>query len=112
MRFEGRTPPDIFFSLPQWNNWIEIFLHGMDQKAADDYTAELAKSGFPCGIYMMDGGWLSHQGSYVFYEKDFPDPHGLFDRINAGQRQDRRTSRRHLARRFRRRPRRPRDATP
>ncbi len=83
MRFEGLTPPDIFFSLPQWNNWIEIFLNGMDQKAADDYTAELAKSGFPCGIYMMDGGWLSHQGSYEFYEKDFPDPHGLFNRINA-----------------------------
>ena len=83
MRFDGRTPPDIFFSLPQWNNWIEIFLHGMDQKAADDYTAELAASGFPCGVYMMDGGWLSHQGSYEFYEKDFPDPHGLFDRIRS-----------------------------
>ena len=82
-RFEGRTPPDVFFSLPQWNNWIEIFLHGMDQKAADDYTAELAKSGFPCGIYMMDGGWMSHQGSYEFYAKDFPEPKGLFDRINA-----------------------------
>lgn len=82
-RFDGRTPPDVFFSLPQWNNWIEIFLHGMDQKAADDYTAELAKSGFPCGIYMMDGGWMSHQGSYEFYAKDFPDPKGLFDRINA-----------------------------
>ena len=83
MRFDGRTPPDVFFSLPQWNNWIEIFLNGMDQKAADDYTAELAKSGFPCGIYMMDGGWMSHQGSYEFYAKDFPDPKGLFDRINA-----------------------------
>ena len=82
-RFDSRTPPDVFFSLPQWNNWIEIFLHGMDQKAADDYTAELAKSGFPCGIYMMDGGWMSHQGSYEFYAKDFPDPKGLFDRINA-----------------------------
>ena len=83
MRFGGRVPPDVFFTLPQWNNWIEIFLNGMDQKAADDYTAELAKSGFPCGIYMMDGGWLSHQGSYEFYEKDFPDPKGLFDRINS-----------------------------
>ena len=83
MRFDGQIPPDIFFSLPQWNNWIEIALHGMDQKAADDYTAELAKSGFPCGVYMMDGGWFSHQGSYEFYEKDFPDPKGLFDRINA-----------------------------
>jgi len=82
-RFEGKTPPDVFFTLPQWNNWIEIFLNGMTQKSADDYTAELAQSGFPCGVYMMDGGWLSHQGSYEFYEKDYPDPKGLFDRINA-----------------------------
>lgn len=82
-RFDGKTPPDIFFTLPQWNNWIEIFLRGMTQKSADDYTAELAASDFPCGVYMMDGGWLSHQGSYEFYEKDFPDPKGLFDRINA-----------------------------
>ena len=83
MRFEGKAPPDVFFTLPQWNNWIEIFPNGVNQKAADDYTADLAKSAFPCGVYMMDGGWLSHQGSYEFYEKDFPDPKGLFDRINA-----------------------------
>ena len=82
-RFAGKAPPDVFFAKPQWNNWIEIFLNGMDQKAADDYTAELAKSGFPCGVYMMDGGWLSHQGSYEFYARDFPDPKGLFDRIRA-----------------------------
>ena len=83
MRFEGKTPPDVFFSLPQWNNWIEIFMNGVNQKSADEYTDELAKSGFPCGVYMMDGGWLSHQGSYEFYEKDFPDPKGLFDRIRS-----------------------------
>jgi alpha-glucosidase len=83
MRFEGKSPPDVFFSLPQWNNWIEIFMNGVNQKSADEYTDELAKSGFPCGVYMMDGGWLSHQGSYEFYEKDFPDPKGLFDRIRS-----------------------------
>ena len=82
-RFDGKTPPDIFFTLPQWNNWIEIFLNGMGQKAADDYTAELAKSGFPCGIYMMDGGWMISQGTYEFYSRDFPDPRGLFDRIRS-----------------------------
>lgn len=82
-RFDGKMPPEIFFTKPQWNNWIEIFLNGMVQRSVDDYTAELAKSGFPCGIYMMDGGWLSHQGSYEFYAKDYPDPQGMFDRINA-----------------------------
>ncbi|MGN0832986.1 MAG: glycoside hydrolase family 31 protein [Kiritimatiellia bacterium] len=82
-RFDGRIPPEIFFTKPQWNNWIEIFLNGMVQRSVDDYTAELAQSGFPCGVYMMDGGWLSHQGSYEFYAKDYPDPKGMFDRINA-----------------------------
>ena len=51
MCFEGKAPPDVFFTLPQWNNWIEIFLNGVNQKAADDYTADLAKSAFPCGVY-------------------------------------------------------------
>jgi len=81
--FEGKLPPEVFFSLPQWNNWIEIFLCGMNQKGTDDYTAELAASGFPCGIYMVDGGWLSHQGSYEFHTPDFPDPKGMIGRIRA-----------------------------
>ena len=83
MRFNGEAPPDVFFTRPQWNNWIEIFLNGVNQKVVDEYTADLAASGFPCGVYMMDGGWLSHQGSYEFYERDFPDPKGMFGRINA-----------------------------
>ena len=81
MHFDGKTPPDIFFSLPQWNNWIEIFLNGMNQKSVDAFTEELAKSGFPCGVYMMDGGWMASQGTYEFYAKDYPDPKGMFDRI-------------------------------
>ena len=83
MRFAGATPPDVFFTLPQWNNWIEIFLNGMNQKAVEEFTAELAASGFPCGVYMMDGGWMSHQGSYEFYAKDYPDPKGMMERVRS-----------------------------
>lgn len=83
MRFDGRTPPDVFFSLPQWNNWIEIFLNGVNQASAEAYADELASSGFPCGVYMMDGGWMSHQGSFEFHSPDFPDPGGLFSRIRS-----------------------------
>ena len=82
-RFDGRMPPEIFFTKPQWNNWIEIFFNGVTQKSAEKYVDELEKSGFPCGVHMMDGFWLSHQGSYEFYAKDFPDPKALFGRINA-----------------------------
>lgn len=79
--FNGRTPAELLFTLPQWNNWIEIAIQGMNQKSVDAYTEALAKSGFPCGVYLMDGGWFSHQGSYQFYAPDFPDPKGMFRRI-------------------------------
>ena len=79
--FSGTTPAELLFTKPQWNNWIEIAIQGMNQKSVDAYTEALAASGFPCGVYLMDGGWLSHQGSYAFHAPDFPDPKGMFARI-------------------------------
>ena len=79
--FAGRTPAELLFSRPQWNNWIEIAIQGMNQASVDSYTEALARSGFPCGVYIMDGGWLSCQGSYRFHALDFPDPKGMFRRI-------------------------------
>ena len=58
--FDGTTPAELLFAKPQWNNWIEIAIQGMNQASVDAYTEALAQSGFPCGVYMMDGGWLSH----------------------------------------------------
>lgn len=79
--FNGRTPAELLFAKPQWNNWIEIAIQGMRQTSVDAYTEALARSGFPCGVYIMDGGWLSHNGSYQFHAPDFPDPRGMFRRI-------------------------------
>ena len=79
--FDGRIPAELLFTKPQWNNWIEIAIQGKNQATVDAYTEALAKSGFPCGVYLMDGGWLTHQGSYRF-NADFPDPKGLFRRIH------------------------------
>lgn len=81
--FDGRTPPPLLFSMPQWNNWIEIAIQGMKQSSVDAYTEALAASGFPCGVYMMDGGWFSHMGSYEFHSPDYPDPKGMFERIRS-----------------------------
>ena len=71
--FNGRTPAELLFAKPQWNNWIEIAIQGMRQTSVDAYTEALARSGFPCGVYIMDGGWLSHNGSYRFHAPDFPE---------------------------------------
>ena len=81
--FTGTTPAELLFTKPQWNNWIEIAIQGMKQSSVDAYTEALAKSGFPCGVYMMDGGWFAHQGSYTFNHETFPDPKGMFARIRA-----------------------------
>lgn len=81
--FTGTTPAELLFTKPQWNNWIEIAIQGMNQKSVDGYTAALAESGFPCGVYLMDGGWLSYQGSFAFDREKFPDPKGMFGRIRA-----------------------------
>ena len=81
--FTGRTPAELLFTKPQWNNWIEIAIQGMTQKSVDAYTEALAKSGFPCGVYMMDGGWMAYQGSYSFDQETFPDPKGMFARIRS-----------------------------
>ena len=79
--FDGRIPAELLFTKPQWNNWIEIAIQGMKQSSVDAYTDALAKSGFPCGVYMMDGGWLLAQGEYMFFPPDYPDPKGMFKRI-------------------------------
>ena len=81
--FTGKIPAELLFTKPQWNNWIEIAIFDWIQPTVDAYTDALAKSGFPCGVYIMDGGWFSHMGSYRFNSDRFPDPKGMFAKIRA-----------------------------
>lgn len=81
--FEGGVPPKEFFEKPQFNNWIEIFLQGINQKVVQDYTRGIAENDFPCGVYMMDGGYLNHMGSMSFETSLFPDPVAIFDQIHS-----------------------------
>lgn len=81
--FTGVTPPSLFFTHPQFNNWIEIYINGINQAVVDEYTDAIAANGFPCGVYMMDGGYLTHQGSNTFQSEAFPNPKAMFDRIRS-----------------------------
>ena len=80
--FNGVVPPEEFFTKPQFNNWIEIFLRGVNQKSAEAYVNELAASGFPCGVFMTDGGWMKYHGAELFDEIKYPDPIRYFDLIH------------------------------
>ena len=80
--FNGKIPAELLFTKPMWNNWIEIAINGMRQDVVDRYTDELAESGFPCGVYIMDGGWMKYHGSYEPHPEYFPDMKAMFQKVH------------------------------
>lgn len=80
--FDGRTPPEEMFCKPQFNNWIESAVFGINQKNAEDYVRAIAANGFPCGVVMIDGGWMVQHGTFRFNPETFPRPIELFDLIH------------------------------
>ena len=80
--FDGTTPPEEFFTKPQFNNWVESAVLGINQKNAEDYVSAIARNGFPCGILMIDGGWMVQHGVFRFNPETFPNPDRLFELIH------------------------------
>ena len=69
----GKIPPEEFFTVPQYNTWIELIY---DQNQADvlRYAHGIADSGMPAGVLMIDDGWNDYYGSFRFSKEKFPDP--------------------------------------
>ena len=80
--FDGREPAELLFTKPQFNNWIESALLGIDQQHAEEYVDGIAASGFPCGVVTIDGGWQRYHGRRDFNPETFPDAVKLFDKIH------------------------------
>ena len=80
--FDGREPAELMFTQPQFNNWIETVVLGINQENAEKFVDALHASGFPCGVVMIDGGWQRYHGCRDFNPDTFPDPVRLFDKIN------------------------------
>lgn len=81
--FDGREPAELMFTKPQFNNWIETVVLGINQENAEKFVDALHDSGFPCGVVMIDGGWQRYQGCRDFNPDTFPDARQLFDKIHA-----------------------------
>ena len=80
--FDGREPAELMFTKPQFNNWIETFVLGINQENAEKFVDALHDSGFPCGVVMIDGGWQRYHGCRDFNPDTFPDAVRLFDKIH------------------------------
>ena len=80
--FDGREPASLMFTKPQFNNWIETVVLGINQENAEKFVDALHESGFPCGVVMIDGGWQRYHGCRDFNPDTFPDATKLFDKIH------------------------------
>lgn len=81
--FDGREPAELMFTKPQFNNWIETVVLGINQENAEKFVDALHASNFPCGVVMIDGGWQRYHGCRDFNPDTFPDAAGLFDKIHS-----------------------------
>ena len=79
--FNGQTPPEEMFTKPQFNSWIEIAVSGVTQQVSEEYIDAIAANGFPCGVLMLDGGWMTQHGSMIFNPETFPQPKRMFEKI-------------------------------
>lgn len=78
---DGQLPPELFFSMPQYNTWIEL-QYDQNQEDVEKYADDILVNGFPAGILMVDDNWQRYYGNFDFKAERFPDPKGMIDRLH------------------------------
>lgn len=77
----GTVPPDLFFSVPQYNTWIEL-VYNQNQADVMKYARSIVDNGFPTGILMIDDNWQKYYGNFEFRPDRFPDPKGMVEELH------------------------------
>ncbi len=75
-------PPEIFFSKPQYNTWIEL-IYNQNQEDILNYAQNIIANGFPTGILMIDDNWQKYYGNFEFRPDKFPDPKKMFKELQS-----------------------------
>lgn len=79
---DGTLPPELFFSVPQYNTWIEL-QYNQNEADIEKYADDVLANGFPAGILMVDDNWQRYYGNFDFKAERFPDAKGMIDRLHA-----------------------------
>ena len=77
----GQIPKEEFFSLPQYNTWIEL-MYDQNQRDIMQYAHKVVENGFPQGVFMIDDNWQRYYGNFDFKPEKFPDPKGMTDELH------------------------------
>lgn len=77
----GKMPDPLFFSMPQYNTWIEL-MYNQNQEDILKYADNVLKNNFPVGVFMVDDNWQKYYGNFDFKPERFADPKGMIDRLH------------------------------
>jgi alpha-glucosidase (family GH31 glycosyl hydrolase) len=78
----GVLPDPLFFSMPQYNTWIEL-MYNQNQKDILAYAQAIVDNGFPTGVLMIDDNWQRYYGNFDFRLETFPDPKAMISKLHA-----------------------------
>ena len=76
----GKIPDQRFFSVPQYNTWIEL-MYDQNERQILEYAQAIVDSGLTPGILMIDEGWSEDYGVFDFYPGRFSDPVGMVRKL-------------------------------
>ena len=77
----GVLPDTLFFTMPQYNTWIEL-MYNQNQADIMDYAHSIIKHDFPRGVIMIDDNWQKNYGNFEFRPDKFPDPRGMVEELH------------------------------
>ena len=75
-------PPELFFSKPQYNTWIEL-IYNQNQEDILKYAQSIIDNGFPTGILMIDDSWQKNYANFGFRPDKFPNPKAMVDKLHS-----------------------------
>ncbi len=78
----GKLPDPLFFSMPQYNTWIEL-MYNQNQRDILNYADKIIEHDFPKGVFMIDDNWQKYYGNFDFKPDKFPDPKGMVEQLHA-----------------------------
>lgn len=77
----GQLPDTLFFTMPQYNTWIEL-MYNQNQADILKYAHAVVDNGFPAGVLMIDDNWQRYYGNFEFKAERFADARGMIDELH------------------------------
>ena len=77
----GKYPDLRFFSVPQYNTWIE-YVYNQSEENVLKYAKNLIENGYPAGVIMIDDNWHIRYGKLEFNHTAFPHPKEMIQKLH------------------------------